>query len=1087
MSIDINQGLCLRALRTQFGKVVHYRTVLSEGVTEEILSGDCAELTGHPASAFAAADGCQIEQLVFPGDAARVRRERNLQLKKSGEFSIHYRLVQPGGGIVWVRDTGTERSSPDEGTVREGLLVDITQQRESDQRSGRLAQELENANALLAGISDGTDAHLMVLDGDATVFMVNRTWIEYDTARGMPGLTREYWLGRNLLALLDQGDDPALGGADLAVAVRDIRAASRNVARVTVVVPLQWETHYFVITATRLHGDFNGVLLVRQNVTDLKRAELAVIEQQTFLHSILDSSKHLGVVGINQDRRVALFNPAASSIFGQRPEDVIGRPLEVIEKLLPSDSVWRREVSQAAETSQDALFDAGGFPGTPDRVFENRVTQVQAPGGMAIGSVMLLRDITDERAFAERMQQINEELEQRVQVRTKELEIAKEQAEAASRAKSSFLSNMSHEIRTPMNAVIGMTDLVLETNLDKNQLKLLGSVSSSAKSLLAILNDILDVSKLESGKMELEKIPFSISGLITDVGEMMGVNARRKGLNVEVRLDEQVPTVLLGDPTKVRQVLVNLIGNAIKFTEKGSVTLEVKPCEAKDEYHFSIIDTGIGIPDSALSKIFERFSQADESTTRRFGGTGLGTAICKGIVEEMMGGRIWVESREGVGSNFQFVIRLPVAEGVDEAEFLKDKLRQSGRWTRPLDILYAEDIELNQQLVEMRLSQRKHRIHIAENGRAAVDMYLNGKYDLVLMDVHMPVMNGLDAIREIRRIEQDTGAHIPIIMLTASVQESDRELCLSAGADDFAWKPIEFDILYDKIANFFESFAHGATMLESGNPGLEGFDYHLLDVKKGLATWGDADAFRRALRKMGQNYGDVAARTKSLCREENWKAALELMHAFKGVTGNFGIRELPAIANAIEVEVKSGRPVDQNLMDQLSAKVDLLLQDLKQIEQMTDPAQSVSVELDLEIVRPLLVRLIDELSSDELNDDTIDQLRSHLGTERFAKVETELESFELSRAADAARELLASFEAAQEAKGVSGAQAVRLLQKLIGGLEDSNIDDETLDGLRALIDTKSYAKLEEPLEAFEFDQAVDIAKELISQLGGGDE
>ena len=1082
MSTAIDQKILHRTLKTQFGAVVYYRLAVSNGKAEEELSGDCLELTGQPAAAFSDPDGCHIEQLVFPGDSARIRRERDLQLKKSGDFNIQYRLVRPDGTAIWVREIGTQQSGDNNSFVREGLLVDITTQREAGQKAGRLEHDLENAKALLTAISEGTDTHLMVLDGDGTVFLVNRSWLEYDASRGLPESTREHWIGRNLPELIDQSSDPAVGGPALVAAIRDIQAAARNAAQITAVVPLQWETHYFVLTATRLHGDFNGILLLRQNVTELKRAELAVIEQQTFLQSILDSSNHLGVVGISKEHRVSLFNPVAGTIFGAIPSEVIGRPLEIIENLLLPDSSWRREIRQSFENSQDALFETDGFPGKPERLYENRVTQVRAPEGTLLGSVMLLRDVTDERAYSVRMQRLNEELEQRVKTRTQELEIAKEQAEAASRAKSTFLSNMSHEIRTPMNAVIGMTDLVLEMALDQQQLKLLRSVSTSAKSLLGILNNILDVSKLESGKMELEKIPFSISGLITDVGEMMAVNARRKGLSVEVRLEENVSPVLIGDPTKLRQIIINLIGNAIKFTEKGGVTLQVTRTETPDEYHFSVIDTGIGIPQKALSKIFERFSQADESTTRRFGGTGLGTAICKGIVEEM-GGRIWVESVDGVGSNFQFVISMPVAEGVDESQFLRDKLRQSGRWTRPLEVLYAEDIELNQQLVEMRLSQRKHRIHIAENGRAAVEMYLTGKYDLILMDAHMPVMNGLEAIREIRRIEMDTGNHIPIIMLTASVLESDRELCLSAGADDFAWKPIEFDVLYDKIANFFESFAHGITVIETSNPDLEKFEYQLIDIHKGLEVWGDADAFRRALKKMGKDYGDVAIRTEKLCSKGDMQAAKELLHAFKGVTGNLGIREIPEIVNSIETAIKAGRPVDKAVLETLSSKVLLLLQDLKKMDNQNESLQHPTQEIDLTAVTTLLQCLIKELSDDEINDNTIDQLRTLLGEERFSNVEIQLESFELARAADAARELLASLEFAGSQKLALDKSASQLLERIIRGLEASVIDDTALKELKSAINEQGYSRLEAALDSFEFNEGITIAKELLSNFG----
>jgi signal transduction histidine kinase/ActR/RegA family two-component response regulator len=332
------------------------------------------------------------------------------------------------------------------------------------------------------------------------------------------------------------------------------------------------------------------------------------------------------------------------------------------------------------------------------------------------------------------------------------------------------------------------------------------SVAAAAKALMAILNDILDLSKLESGRMDLESIPFSLLELTTDAAETIGNEAARKGLEFHFSIDDRLAPCVRGDPTKLRQVLLNLLGNAVKFTPAGTVTLDLRPGPGNDEVHVSVSDTGIGIAPENVERVFERFSQADQSMTRRFGGTGLGTAISRGIIEGM-GGRIWVESQEGRGSCFQFIVPLPAVDQPVACGGQDDARQPGDLWTRPLRVLLVEDIPLNQELVVLRLAQRHHEIGIAGNGLEALECLARESFDLVLMDAHMPVLNGFDAIRAIRTRERETGGHVPIIMLTASVLPSDQQQCVDSGADDFVGKPIDFDDLYRKIARHFPSFS----------------------------------------------------------------------------------------------------------------------------------------------------------------------------------------------------------------------------------------------------------------------------------------
>jgi nitrogen fixation negative regulator NifL len=526
-------------------------------------------------------------------------------------------------------------------------------------------------------------------------------------------------------------------------------------------------------------------IAIRTEITVRKAMETTLAEQLRFVEVLLEATPTAIYLKDKQGRYLR-FNKAFEDLFGITRGEWIGK---TVFDLVPG------EVGLVLDAKDQELYAQGQIQ-TYEAVFNNRATGEAREGlywkapltdanGEVTGLVGTILDITERNRIEQ------------------ELREAKRNAEAASQAKSDFLANMSHEIRTPMNGVIGMTDLALDLEQNPTQREYLRIVKSSAQSLMVILNDVLDFSKIEAGKLTIEAVPFSLPETIDDTLKSLRNRASQKGLLLQSVLQPDLPDGVLGDPVRLRQILTNLCDNAIKFTAQGQVSVHVRSAPREDGYelHLSVRDSGIGIPADKQKGVFEAFSQADTSTTRRFGGTGLGLTICARLVE-LMGGKIWLDSVEGQGSTFHFTLRVQAVAPVSVPPSTTAPAESAvATPARALQVLLVEDHPINQMVATTLLKRWGHAVTLAKNGQEAVDLFGTQPWDMVLMDMQMPVMGGLEATRLIRAGEP-SGQRTPIVAMTANAMDSDRQACIEAGMDDHLAKPFNSADLQATLARF---------------------------------------------------------------------------------------------------------------------------------------------------------------------------------------------------------------------------------------------------------------------------------------------
>ncbi|MBI1372431.1 MAG: response regulator [Phycisphaera sp.] len=999
-----------------------YRCDLDEEWTMRYLSDRIEQITGYPASDFVSNRVRSFESVIHPDDTDRVDRIVREHVDRDEPYSMEYRIVHADGSIRWVGESGQAIHDDLTGEVGwlDGVIMDITAQKQALADRTRSEQQLK-------AIIDFMPAVVYIKSLDHGFTLVNRQF------ERVFGLTNVQVHGRRARDLFR---------AELAEAflVDQQVAANGQTIQSELTMPHDDGLRNYLSLKFPLRDDEGKIYAVAGIATDITKRVQAEQELRATADTLEQFVKEapVGVAMFDRDMCYICHSEQWLVDYGLPLRSLEGRCHYDVFPEVPArwKEIHQRCLAGATETCDEDRFER------PDGTVQWLMWEVRPwrdADGEIGGVIMYSIDITAMKQAQEAMERASQELQ-----------IAKTTAEQANRAKSDFLANMSHEIRTPINGIIGMAQLLSDSDLDKAQKEYLNMLERSAMSLLDLINDILDLSKIEAGRFELHAEPFGLRDLLGNTLQMLGSRASEKKLELAYDIPPDVPDVLIGDAPRLAQVVVNLVGNAIKFTERGEIVVTVAN-ESRDDHHatfkFTVRDTGIGIAPEHLGRIFDEFAQADSSTTRRYGGTGLGLTISRRLVE-MMGGQLGVVSTVGVGSTFHFSASFEIADkqpahrhesldgvrllladdsvtnrrilkqlvenwgmaptvvadgaaalaeltraaeagdpyplalldammpgmdGFDLARRIKDtpNLRgtrlimlssahrfadtaslaqvgirrylikpvkqselfdaiaetlelqaptshETGRdaAVRSLNILLVEDGVTNQVVATHLLEREGHRVSVAGNGRQALAALRGAtRYDVVLMDVQMPEMDGLEATRRIRVAERQTGEHVPIIAMTAHAMAGDRERCIDAGMDDYLSKPIRRDTLRDALARSVTSEPDDPTNTTRGDRDRstsgtgrddrdgDGDGAVLYDLNEVLDRTGDDHGLLTEIVELFAKESEaVSDDLRRAVQDGDTESVHRLVHRLAGSLGIFGSKEAEAVSRSIEAD-----------------------------------------------------------------------------------------------------------------------------------------------------------------------------------------